>query len=670
MQRTPLSKGRAPVPRPAASHGGVNTTALRGAALRLQAALGNQATARLLRAQVAEARIEISGPQDAEEREAEQVAGEVVRMPEPGVAESSLAPAAPVQRACATCGGEAAHGSSGSPHPVQAKLEVSDPGDALEIEAERVADEVMRMPEPGAAVPPPMGRSGERVDRACAACTAQDELQRTASDMPGEAVVPQIVHDVLGSPGRPLAPATRAFMEPRFGRDFGNVRIHDDARAGASARAVNALAYTHGSDIVFDAGRYAPDTDAGKHLLAHELTHTIQQGFAPALAGPSPDAPGGGPDASIARIAVVQRAAKIDQIQRSCGREEIGTPAGCTGSSMVVPERPRYLFQTSCDEFLTGNELDLRTDARSIQQGETVEVHGLASEEGPVDFNIPLSCARALRASAVIEDVLAARGITARILVFSHGPQTSGPRTADRAVAIIRRSPTPEPEPEPTPPACGGLYSDGNSETADPDHDLDQVHHAGEVSPDVWFYDHIGGESGALTDFRVGFFGGTIAESTSDDDTLFDHFVSGSGGRLDFATPSDMARIIGGASAFTTFADGFERALNSHIATTGTLCGFDGDTYIRAHRPGYFHDPLFAWAVMGGYSRIEARVSQTASGVTVRYKIYDHFGAGVTDASSYLLGLSAMYYLQHFHGVPGRAYTPFIWSVEIQRTSP
>ena len=159
-------------------------------------------------------------------------------------------------------------------------------------------------------------------------------------------------------------------------------------------------------------------------------------------------------------------------------------------------------------------------------------------------------------------------------------------------------------------------------------------------------------------------------ESTSDDDTLFEHFVSGSGSRLGFTPSMDMATIIGNASAFTTFADDFERAVNDYITANRTLCGFDGDTYISSHRPAYFHSPLFAWAVMGGYSRIEARVSQTSGGINVRYKIFDHFGAGVSDAWSYLLGLSAMYYLQHFHGSWGTAYTPFIWSVEIERTSP
>jgi len=90
-------------------------------------------------------------------------------------------------------------------------------------------------------------------------------------------VVPAIVDEVLNSAGQPLDAPIRAFMEPRFGHDFGQARIHTDAKAADSARAVNALAYTVGRDIVFGDGQYAPHTSAGQKLLAHELTHVAQQ---------------------------------------------------------------------------------------------------------------------------------------------------------------------------------------------------------------------------------------------------------------------------------------------------------------------------------------------------------------------------------------------------------
>jgi len=89
--------------------------------------------------------------------------------------------------------------------------------------------------------------------------------------------VPPIVQDVLSSSGQPLNSDTRDFMEPRFGHDFSQVRVHTDERAVESAEAVNALAYTVGRDVVFGEGQYEPETGEGKRLLAHELTHVVQQ---------------------------------------------------------------------------------------------------------------------------------------------------------------------------------------------------------------------------------------------------------------------------------------------------------------------------------------------------------------------------------------------------------
>jgi hypothetical protein len=89
--------------------------------------------------------------------------------------------------------------------------------------------------------------------------------------------IPPIVHEVMRSSGRPLDDATRAFMEPRFGHDFSQVRIHTDSKAADSARAVNALAYTVGRNLVFGEGQYEPNSSAGRRLMAHELAHVVQQ---------------------------------------------------------------------------------------------------------------------------------------------------------------------------------------------------------------------------------------------------------------------------------------------------------------------------------------------------------------------------------------------------------
>lgn len=102
-------------------------------------------------------------------------------------------------------------------------------------------------------------------------------IQRSASNHNVIGTVPPIVDNVLSSAGRPLDTDTRSFMENRFGHDFGDVRVHSGSQAAESARAINAHAYTVGQDIVFGAGQYAPDTSHGRHLLAHELAHTVQQ---------------------------------------------------------------------------------------------------------------------------------------------------------------------------------------------------------------------------------------------------------------------------------------------------------------------------------------------------------------------------------------------------------
>ncbi len=168
---------------------------------------------------------------------------------------------------------------SRSQQAIQTKLAVNQPGDVYEQEADRVADQVMRMTAPVA------------VQRQCAACAQEDKLQRKCAECAeedtkelhrketgaGPRTAPPIVHQVLNSPGQPLDSASRTFMEPRFGYDFSSVRVHADSRATESAQAVHALAYTVGRNIVFARDQYSPGSAASNRLLAHELTHVVQQ---------------------------------------------------------------------------------------------------------------------------------------------------------------------------------------------------------------------------------------------------------------------------------------------------------------------------------------------------------------------------------------------------------
>ncbi|GEM_PF-870113 len=153
----------------------------------------------------------------------------------------------------------------------QAKLRMNRPGDPFEREADRVAEQVMRMP--GLVL-----QRQEDEEEEEEFLQAKPLIQRRVSGEAGGGAAPPIVHDVLRSPGRPLDSSTRRFMEARLGHDFSQVRIHADGQAAASAQAVNARAFTVGRDVVFGPGEYAPGSWEGQRLLAHELVHVVQQG--------------------------------------------------------------------------------------------------------------------------------------------------------------------------------------------------------------------------------------------------------------------------------------------------------------------------------------------------------------------------------------------------------
>jgi hypothetical protein len=169
---------------------------------------------------------------------------------------------------------------------IQPKLKVSQPGDAYEQEADRVAEQVMRMPISSDFAAPMATTQGEEgIDRKCSACEMEEEekmkINRKASNASTMKTTNKLANEIdniRSSEGASLDENTRESMESRFGGyDFGNVRIHTDERAARSANSVDAFAYTIGNDIMFDEGQYTPNTLEGRRLLAHELTHVIQQ---------------------------------------------------------------------------------------------------------------------------------------------------------------------------------------------------------------------------------------------------------------------------------------------------------------------------------------------------------------------------------------------------------
>lgn len=124
----------------------------------------------------------------------------------------------------------------------------------------------------------PVNRILHRCPGSSCSAGARDRSYTKQNEAPQTVGQDSIVHSVLQSPGQQLDPATRAHFEPLLGYDFSHVRVHSDAQAATSARAVNALAYTVGHDIVFGAGQYTPYTPDGRKLIAHELAHVVQQG--------------------------------------------------------------------------------------------------------------------------------------------------------------------------------------------------------------------------------------------------------------------------------------------------------------------------------------------------------------------------------------------------------
>jgi Domain of unknown function (DUF4157) len=168
---------------------------------------------------------------------------------------------------------------------IQPKLKINAPGDRYEQEADRVAEQVMRMPEPQVQRKLLWGASTQpnpfAIQRKCDACAKDEEetLQAKSTGNIGGMVAPGIAQQIQSSRGggQSMDAGTRTFMEARFGTDFGGVRIHNDNNAALFNQRLQARAFTFGQDIYFNQGQYIPGAGDGRRLLAHELTHVVQQ---------------------------------------------------------------------------------------------------------------------------------------------------------------------------------------------------------------------------------------------------------------------------------------------------------------------------------------------------------------------------------------------------------
>ncbi len=349
---------------------------------------------------------------------------------------------------------------------VQPKLTIGSPNDKYEQEANRVADQVMRMPED--ARPGWRMLANDTVQRSCSSCGEEENslqtkplytqispliqrqpieeeeemmqtkplLQRQPTEEEEEELQPKKIQKKGGSElaeaspdteskisqsrgsGQPLQEDTRSFMESRFGAGFNGVNIHTDSNAVQMNRDIQARAFTLGSNIYFNLNQYNPNSSHGKRLLAHELTHVVQQN------------------------SVLNRV----QIQRLCGPEQIGTELSCTRMGGDAFGET-FLFNENCDEFAPNQEERLREFAAAHGAGTDVIIHGFASEDGPEDYNEELSCARAEKAGAILNSL----GLNV-VQLYNHG-EVPGDLAERRSVVIQiehGNMPAPQEQTEPT----------------------------------------------------------------------------------------------------------------------------------------------------------------------------------------------------------------------------
>ncbi len=316
---------------------------------------------------------------------------------------------------------------------LQPKLNIGRPGDKYEREADRVAEQVMRMPGPGIQRQPTCPECMEDEEGAVRTKPVTDGITPLAREQiaPQEEMEEEIIHakggggttpevtsgtesriQSLKRSGRPLPGSTRAFFEPRFGVDFSRVRLHNDAEAAYTARSVNARAFTIGRNVVFGAGQYSPETLEGKSLLAHELTHTIQQG-----------------GASPGHTFIPQTSSIPPDLQLFGDPDEMPAGLACPPATDLppVPSTPvQFSYDSSAlstAAVATIRDVVIRWHAAGGT--DTVRLDGYASTEGSDAHNWTLACDRAMAVRGELMNTAGGvAGIPAANIdgnVFAHG---------------------------------------------------------------------------------------------------------------------------------------------------------------------------------------------------------------------------------------------------------
>jgi hypothetical protein len=288
-----------------------------------QRTYGNHAVNRLLETQAVQAKMEVTPPSDSYEQEAEQIADQVTRMSEPsplaaGTSQISRLPESISRAAKADSKDDQKKPAGGGKKKEDDKVKrAADKDDSKDKDRKKPEDELVKRAaakddkKEDKKKDEGKKKEDEKVKRAADGDMKDDEdkVQRAADTESVPDVTPEIersIHDQRNS-GQPIPDSMRSYFEPRFGKDLSNVRLHTDSRAADTASKLKARAFTHGQDIYFANGKYQPQADSGKRLLAHEITHTLQQSGGPPTPAPQAQIPAGGPLVSRAQANLVQR---------------------------------------------------------------------------------------------------------------------------------------------------------------------------------------------------------------------------------------------------------------------------------------------------------------------------------------------------------------------------
>lgn len=274
--------------------------------------------------------------------------------------------------------------------PIQRKLSVGAIDDPLEREADAMADRVMRMPENGL------------IQRKCSGCEEEENIRRKpitsfiqkSSPQSLGRTSAQLSQKIAATRGRgsSLSYPTKSFMESRFRTDLSNVKIHKGNDAQQMSRELNAQAFTVGNDIFFNTGKFAPDTAEGKHLLAHELTHTIQQSNGNAIISRQvePNTENSGNEEEASPLDLLSREEEISHSRTSPGGFEIKTrPLIFTINNFEIEGyRLKTEHENFINEVISALTLIPSGTARLIVVGHT-------STPGSPEYNMRLSERRA-----------------------------------------------------------------------------------------------------------------------------------------------------------------------------------------------------------------------------------------------------------------------------------